>query len=847
MLPLGFFLKSKTLVVDEPVLVYPRLLSRASLSVRRGGGRRAPDALESSGREGDVTQLREFREGDDVRALHWKQTARQQTLVVVERQRAAEKAVYYVVDPRLEDPEDPIQRERFERLVSEAATGVVRRLREGIPVGLVVGGQVFRPVRTSRRAPAAVAAVGRGGAASSHSPGAARGRHRPQGGLCDFWKNGMTADQYRRLLGALMVWSIVPLPFLYIILPPFWLVAATVGLVLVMRPGLNIRFSDAVLNGLGLVILVIVLAVGGLRMGPLRPLGHLLLLLTAVRALAVTDRKSFFRGLLPVFLVWVVAVTSSTHITIIVYFSASAAVWWWAGMRILLSGTGIDLRRVGETLPRPRHAVAAAVAALVLAGPIFVIMPRLRAPWVAGRGGASSVTGFTSHVELGGMGTIRQSPEVAMVVRSVSGERLESRWMRLRGTALERVTLDSWAPRGATQVGEGAAGLVWPFGRRSSLDRTVELEIELVNPRRYLFVPEGTVALAAPVPVLLDPSGGVALESRPRGSLLYTVWVARDDGPVPTDPPPSTLRSFELDPEVRHLAQEMVAGHRTPAAMAEAVEDYLQENYAYSLRGMTSMRSDPVTWFLLTERQGHCEYFAGAMVAILSELGIPARIVAGYSGGSLAPDGESAVVREANAHTWVEARVGQGPEWTAFDPTPAAEVPALARATGRERVQWALQWAQSSWDRYLLTFGFGEQIQMLSAITSAIETAMRSLSWWMFGVGAVVVAIPVFLRRWLRGRPRSRRSRGAGMPAATVMEQVAARLHRAGVEVPPRATVRWIANRARSRWPAVGAVIGDLTWLAERELYAAATPQPANRAVVRKLWAQARRGMKQID
>jgi len=655
----------------------------------------------------------------------------------------------------------------------------------------------------------------------------------------------MTASQYRRLLGALMVWSVVPLPFLYIILPPFWLLAGAVGLVLFMRPGLKIRFTAAVLNVLGIVILVAVLAVGGLRVGPLRPLGHLLLLVTAVRALAVSDRRSFFTGLLPVFLVWVVAVTSSTHITIVVYFAASAGVWWWAGMRILLAGTGIDLQRVGEVFPRPRHAVAAALAALVLAGPIFVVMPRLRSPWIAGRGGASSVTGFTSHVDLGGVGTISQSPEVAMVVRSPSGERLESRWMRLRGTALERVTLDSWAPRGATQVPDGAAGLVWPFGRRSSLDGTVELEIELVNPRRYLFVPEGTVALAAPVPVLLDPSGGVALESRPRGPLTYSVWVARGDGPVPTDAPPSTLRSFELDQEVGRLAREMVAGQRTPAAMAEAVEDYLQENYAYSLSGMTYMRSDPVTWFLLTERQGHCEYFAGAMVAILSELGIPARIVAGYSGGSLALDGESAFVREANAHTWVEARVGPGPEWTTFDPTPAAEVPGLAHATGRERIQWALQWAQSSWDRYLLTFGFGEQIQMLSAATSAIETAVRALSWRILGAVASVFASAVFLWRRLRGRQqRSLRPRGAETPAATVMERVADRLGRAGIEVPPRATVRWIANRARARWPAVGAAIGDLTWLAERELYAAASPRPADRAVVRKLWAQARRGMK---
>lgn len=152
-LPLGFFLKSKTLIPGRQVLVYPRLLAASAASVRRGGGRRSPDALESRGREGDVTQLRDFHEGDELRAIHWKQTARQQHLVVVERQRTTEKPVFYVVDPRLEDPTDPRQLERFERLVSEVATGVVQRLREGIRVGLVVGPLVVAPVRNVRRAP----------------------------------------------------------------------------------------------------------------------------------------------------------------------------------------------------------------------------------------------------------------------------------------------------------------------------------------------------------------------------------------------------------------------------------------------------------------------------------------------------------------------------------------------------------------------------------------------------------------------------------------------------------------------------------------------------------------------
>jgi uncharacterized protein (DUF58 family) len=153
LLPLGFFLKSKILVAGRQVLVYPRLLPVSKASVRRGGGRRSPDALESRGREGDVTQLRDFHEGDELRAIHWKQTARQQHPVVVERQKTTERPVFYVVDPRIDDPTDPHQLERFERLVSEVATGVVQRLREGVRVGLVVGSHVVPPVRSIRRAP----------------------------------------------------------------------------------------------------------------------------------------------------------------------------------------------------------------------------------------------------------------------------------------------------------------------------------------------------------------------------------------------------------------------------------------------------------------------------------------------------------------------------------------------------------------------------------------------------------------------------------------------------------------------------------------------------------------------
>jgi uncharacterized protein (DUF58 family) len=152
LLPLGFFLKSKELIPESRVLVLPRLLeSEPSVELQRGGGARSTELFSDRGREGEVSQLRDFRDGDDHRQLHWKQTARQQRPIVVDRQHAAEGSVYLVLDPRVSDPADESVRERFELMVSEIATVVVHRLRRGAPVGLVVGPTVIPPVRDPRQ------------------------------------------------------------------------------------------------------------------------------------------------------------------------------------------------------------------------------------------------------------------------------------------------------------------------------------------------------------------------------------------------------------------------------------------------------------------------------------------------------------------------------------------------------------------------------------------------------------------------------------------------------------------------------------------------------------------------
>ncbi len=151
-LPLGFFVKSKTVVPTIRLLVYPRLVKRTGIVKALERGRRSYEDFRGRGREGEVVQLREFLEGDERRQIHWKQTARQRRLIVTDRQRPVSEPVFLVVDPRVDDPLDPVIRNRFERIVSEAATTVIKRTGKGEGVGLLIGGQLIEAVSSPSRA-----------------------------------------------------------------------------------------------------------------------------------------------------------------------------------------------------------------------------------------------------------------------------------------------------------------------------------------------------------------------------------------------------------------------------------------------------------------------------------------------------------------------------------------------------------------------------------------------------------------------------------------------------------------------------------------------------------------------
>ena len=102
--PLGVFAARRALAAPQALVVYPQPESSASRPSTRGG--RGEDLVDGLGDQEFLTSsLREYHEGDEVRRIHWKATARRHMPVVKEFEDRAAVGSECVLDLR-QRPED---------------------------------------------------------------------------------------------------------------------------------------------------------------------------------------------------------------------------------------------------------------------------------------------------------------------------------------------------------------------------------------------------------------------------------------------------------------------------------------------------------------------------------------------------------------------------------------------------------------------------------------------------------------------------------------------------------------------------------------------------------------------
>jgi len=102
---------------------------------------------------------------------------------------------------------------------------------------------------------------------------------------------------------------------------------------------------------------------------------------------------------------------------------------------------------------------------------------------------------------------------------------------------------------------------------------------------------------------------------------------------------------------------------------AITITNYLRDTFRYKDTVMIPQGEDPIEWFLFEGREGFCNYFSTAEVLMLRSIGIPARMVVGYTQGERLSEYEKFLVKIKDSHSWVEAFF-PGSGWIILEPTP---------------------------------------------------------------------------------------------------------------------------------------------------------------------------------
>jgi transglutaminase-like putative cysteine protease len=124
-----------------------------------------------------------------------------------------------------------------------------------------------------------------------------------------------------------------------------------------------------------------------------------------------------------------------------------------------------------------------------------------------------------------------------------------------------------------------------------------------------------------------------------------------------------------LDPRIAALAQQITSRAPTMYDKAVALESYLRTHYTYDLNVQKPAGAEGVSWFLFDgDREGFCNYFASAMAVMARSVGIPARVVAGYTHGTYDANRRQWVIRGSDAHAWTQIYFA-GYGWINFEPS----------------------------------------------------------------------------------------------------------------------------------------------------------------------------------
>jgi protein-glutamine gamma-glutamyltransferase len=450
---------------------------------------------------------------------------------------------------------------------------------------------------------------------------------------------------------------------------------------------------------------------------------------------------------------------------------------------------------------------------------LFVLFPRLAGPLWGSPADAGARTGLSDRMSPGAISQLSRSDAVAFRV-DFNGRPPAGRDRYWRGPVFARFNGREWSASYRLQGGR--------FAQREgpTIEYTVTLE---PHGKLWLFALEHPAGLPRPA----------SDDVRADGTASDIAFLTHDQQLLARTTVTQTVRYVQrsvllgkVTPGVGDAADNLTLPRNNPrtatfarelrarvdsdqAYVAALLQRFHDEPFVYTLTPpLLEGDPDPVDAFLFNTRRGFCEHYAGAFVVLLRAAGIPARVVTGYQGGEMAPDGEYMIVRQSDAHAWTEAIIDG--RWQRIDPTAAVSpsrielglgaalpvgepVPYLARLEMTWFKSLRLQWdaVNYQWQRGIVGFNLERQRDILREFGLDDPHPVQLV--------AVIAGMAFAWCLAVLGIARMRRAEGA--PEVALWGRACRRLARAGLSRRPDEGPLDFAERAAARWPKWGALL----------------------------------------
>jgi transglutaminase-like putative cysteine protease len=403
-----------------------------------------------------------------------------------------------------------------------------------------------------------------------------------------------------------------------------------------------------------------------------------------------------------------------------------------------------------DDIAAAKLAARSLLLALPLAVLAFLFFPRLSGSLWALPDPGGAVTGLSDTLTPGAISDLSESSTPAFRVwfDGAPPPPAERYW---RGPVLHDFDGDTWTRPGPWWF--GAPRPPTPLGRAYRYRITLEpsagrwwLALDTVDasPRRSVRLTSDHVLVSArrlTEPVTYD----AVSHTRVSDADPLPARVRRRDLRLPPDRNPRALA----------LARRLRERSASDSAFVAAALQFLRDGgFRYSLTPPRLGR-DSVDDFLFGTRQGFCGHYASAFATLMRAGGVPARVVTGYLGGEWNPIGGYLLVRQSDAHAWVEVWLG-GRGWTRVDPTAVVAPERLSRgirdflpgaASAPERLMLDVHWlasirqawdaANAWWTNEVIDFDLSDQLALLSRL------GVRSP-----GLAALASALAIALVAW---------------------------------------------------------------------------------------------------